>query len=569
MEKKVCKRCSVGFVVEDEDLEFYQKVSPEFGGKKYLIPSPTLCCDCRFRRRLSMRNERRLYQRKCDKGGEMIVTIYDQDSPFKVYSQKEWWGDDWDARDFGQEFDFGRPFFEQFNGLREKVPRISLVNVNHVNSDFINHAVGNKDCYMSFDIGKNEKVLFSRTTHDSVNVVDSIYCKDHCENIYECVGCSSLSNSRFCVDGANSSNCYYSYDLKGCRDCLFCSNLRKKQYCINNEQLSREKYENRIKEYDFGSYEQSKKYYETFLRVFKNAIRPYADLLKCENCTGDYLLNCKNSKVCFDCEKLEDCKYMYGSPGGKECYDDCFTGYETSQYNYETIGCETLYHGLFCFSCWTSNKNIIYCDFCHGCSNCFGCTGLRKAEYCILNKQFTKEEYEELVPRIIEHMQSTGEWGEFFPTGISPFAYNETIANDYFPMSQEEAAKIGGRWKEIVDNLVKTSGFEVPDNIKDVNEDIVNQVLECEVTKRPYKIQPQELVFYIKNSVPIPRRHPDQRYKDRWQLINPWKLFHRQCDCQGGCNTHTLRCPNEFETTYAPDREERVYCENCYQKSVV
>ncbi len=29
------------------------------------------------------------------------------------------------------------------------------------------------------------------------------------------------------------------------------------------------------------------------------------------------------------------------------------------------------------------------------------------------------------------------------------------------------------------------------------------------------------------------------------------------------------RCPNEFETSYAPDRPEIVYCESCYQSEVV
>lgn len=569
MENKTCGQCQADFVVADDDLAFYDKVSPEIGDKKYNLPSPTLCPDCRFRRRLSMRNERRLYQRQCDKSGEPIITIYDQDSPFKVYSQNAWWGDDWEGRDYGQDYDFGRSFFEQFGDLQKKVPRIALINVKPENSDYLNCSAYNKDSYMSFDIGWNEKVLFSRTIYNSANVVDSIYCKEKCENIYQCVGCSNLANSQFCVDVANGSNCYYSYDLKGCRDCLFCSNLRNKQYCINNEQLSREEYEQRIKEYDFGSSNESKKYYEKFWQVFKNAFRPYADLLKCDNCTGDYLLNCKNSHSCFDASKLENCKFMYGSPGGKDCYDDCFSGVENFEMCLETIGSEHPYHCLFIYACWANCRDLMYCDFCHGCSNCFGCTGLRKAEYCILNKQYTKEEYEELVPKIIEQMRSNGEWGEYFPTSISSFAYNETIANDYFPLSEEEASKIGGRWKEIVDALVKTSDYETPDNIKDVKEDIVNQVLECEVTKRPYKIQPQELVFYIKNNIPIPRRHPDQRFKDRWQLINPWRLFHRQCDCGGSCGDHAGRCPNEFETTYAPDREERVYCESCYQKSIL
>ena len=33
---------------------------------------------------------------------------------------------------------------------------------------------------------------------------------------------------------------------------------------------------------------------------------------------------------------------------------------------------------------------------------------------------------------------SDGEWGEFFPSSLSPFGYNETVAQEYFPMTREE-----------------------------------------------------------------------------------------------------------------------------------
>jgi hypothetical protein len=36
-------------------------------------------------------------------------------------------------------------------------------------------------------------------------------------------------------------------------------------------------------------------------------------------------------------------------------------------------------------------------------------------------------------------MQETGERGEFFHRNLSPFGYNETVANEYFPLSKEEA----------------------------------------------------------------------------------------------------------------------------------
>ena len=87
---------------------------------------------------------------------------------------------------------------------------------------------------------------------------------------------------------------------------------------------------------------------------------------------------------------------------------------------------------------------------CHHCQNCFGCVGLKNKSYCIFNKQYSKQEYNELVPKIIEHMKHphpqplshrervAEERGEFFPARYSPYAYNETNAYDYFPLSREE-----------------------------------------------------------------------------------------------------------------------------------
>ena len=36
--------------------------------------------------------------------------------------------------------------------------------------------------------------------------------------------------------------------------------------------------------------------------------------------------------------------------------------------------------------------------------HCFGCVGFKHKQYCILNKQYTKEEYEKLVQKIIKQM---------------------------------------------------------------------------------------------------------------------------------------------------------------------
>jgi hypothetical protein len=160
-------------------------------------------------------------------------------------------------------------------------------------------------------------------------------------------------------------------------------------------------------------------------------------------------------------------------------------------------------------------------------------------------------------------MKKTGEWGEFFPSSISPFGYNETVAQEYFPMTREETLAKNFNWSDYelpfpkVEKTIPAS--KLPQNIDDVPDDILNWAVECEVTKKPFRIIKQELEFYRKHHLPIPKRHPDQRHLDRMALRNPRKLFERKCD----------KCGTDMVTTYAPDRSETVYCEKCYAKEVL
>ena len=145
---------------------------------------------------------------------------------------------------------------------------------------------------------------------------------------------------------------------------------------------------------------------------------------------------------------------------------------------------------LFDIFVWGGN-DVYYSYASHGCGNIFGCIGLRQKQYCILNKQYTKEEYEELVPKIIQHMNdmpyidSKGriyKYGEFFPSELSPFCYNETIAQEYFPLTKEQALEQGYKWKDTEDRnyTIDIKTEDIPDDIKDVNEDIIGKVIECE-----------------------------------------------------------------------------------------
>ena len=156
------------------------------------------------------------------------------------------------------------------------------------------------------------------------------------------------------------------------------------------------------------------------------------------------------------------------------------------------------------------------------------------------------------------HMIKTGEWGEFFPPEFSVFSYNETLAYDYFPLTKEQIFKAGWKWNDQASPKPIPQKIQIPDNIKDIDESICNEVLGYEVTGENYKIIPQELKFYKRIDIPIPRKSPNTMTKERFLLRNPRKLWARKC----------AKCGAEIHTSYAPDKPETIYCESCYLKEV-
>ena len=363
----------------------------------------------------------------------------------------------------------------------------------------------------------------------------------------------------------NCFDCWFSIDLIGCRDCLFCSNLRNKQFFINNEQFTEEEYRAKIEKYDFGSYKKIQEYIQEFNNLRANNFVKYANIIRSEDSTGEDLIECKNVKNFYNGTRAENSKYSYRAIDIKDSHD-LMGGNGERVYCSQNIGWGSNY--MFCSNVHRSN-NLLYCESCYDSHDLFGCVGLRKKEYCIFNKQFpSKDEYEKQVAKIIEHMQITGEWGEFFPLSISPHAYNETVASNHFKHDKKAIMDLGGKWQDNDFALEYTGPFYEPkDNIADYkNNEIERQklltgILRCEVSGKPFKIMPQELAFYLQHGLPIPRKHFNVRFKERFEIRNPYKLYHRQCMNEG--------CQNEFETTYAPDRPEKVYCETCYQKNIL
>jgi hypothetical protein len=556
--EQACHQCSATFEITDDDLAFYDKVSPVIGGKKYPIPPPALCPDCRMQRRLSFRNQTTVYKRKCDKSGKDIVSIYSPDKPFVVYAPDEWWGDGWDAMDYGKEIDFSRSFFEQFAELMKKVPHIGVLNVNSENSDYTNQTYGCRNCYLSSAIKDCEDSLYCHNCNRLTGCVDCSFCFDsqllyQCRDTFDSYHCAYVSNCIQCTDSA------FLHDCVGCSDCFGCTGLRNKKYHFFNEECTKEQYETKLLAYPLSTTNgvmSAKKQFAEFLQT-KPCI--YAWLKNCENVTGNNIKNSKNSKCCFDSNDLEDCKYSSWLFELKDCYD-CY-GMGVSEAVYDCVGVEEVQRIAFSFG--TSNSSeCYYTDLCFNCQDCFGCVCLRKKQYCIFNKQYTKEQYEELVPKIIEHMKESGKWGEFFPTSVSAFAYNESKAHEQYPLSKEEVLSKGWQWKEDIDQIPQVEKIipadRLPDDLENIPDDVINWAIQCEKTTRPFLIAKQELPFYRKWGYAIPHVHPEERQKERLALRNPQKLWKRECGS----------CGEEIETTYDPKRSETVYCEKCYLAEV-
>jgi hypothetical protein len=395
--------------------------------------------------------------------------------------------------------------------------------------------------------------------------------------------CGFLEYSFDCID------CYFGYNLRGCQNCFLSINLRNKQYYFLNQPCTKEEYEKKIKEFFDWSSEAIENAKNIFEKEKLKAIRNPLFQKNCSNCSGGDIMYSKNIQFGFDGEYSEDSKYVY--PKFTNVFNSMDTnkmGYDRSDYAYMTIGCAGLNNCKFCDTCW-NNNNLTYCNLCFSSNDLFGCVGLKHKKYCILNKQYTKEEYGAIVSRIISSMKNNGEWGKFFPAKLSTFAYNETTAQEYTPCTEKDAKKLGYLWRvfETKDYKITLETKNIPKKIEDVTDAILGEVIKCEhkgnctdQCTTAFRITPQEFNFYKQMNFPLPSLCPNCRHHRRLAQRNPLKLWKRKCQCAGeksenGIYTNTAKhvhegkCPNEFETSYSPDRKEIVYCEQCYQQEVI
>ena len=588
-EARNCQNCKQGFTIEPEDFEFYAKIK---------VPAPTFCPECRFQRRLTWRNERTLYRRACDLCTKQMFSRFAADVPFPVYCAPCWYSDNWDPLSYGQDYDFSKSFFQQFYALSLRVPKPALYAINAVNSDYANHLLDVKNVYLSVSIVKSEDIYYSYRIDKSRDVFDVAFGRQ-IERCFESIDITNATNLFYAQRAKGSLDSYFLYDVHNAEHCLGCVNQRNIKYKVFNEQYSPEEYAEKLKGYDLGSYRRLTEFQQKFETFRLAHPHKFAHLEKCVGVTGDSVSNAKNCKQFFDGYDAENCNFMYvGIDGVKDSYD----------LSYAAEGAELSYDGSSIlgysnkFSVLAYGREMEYCDSSPSrtAKGLFGCISIKgKNDFCILNRQYTETEYKNMREKIIAQMNADPyrdalgriyRYGEHFPVALSPFAYNETQAQELFSLTKEEALRHGYRWRdeEAKTYQISMAAKDLPDHIRDVDTSILQATIGCEHEGKciehcstGFRILYEELDFLKRVELPLPRLCPNCRHAARIQKRTPPRLWERACQCAGPKSENRLYintvehfhkskpCPNPFQTSYAPDRPEIVYCESCYNAEVV
>lgn len=567
-QKKACQNCKKEFFIEPEDLAFYQKMSSSMGTE---IPLPTWCPQCRMIRRFSFENTWNLYWRSCDKCGEKTLSMFPPEQKLLVYCQRCWWADGWDGTEYGIDYDPEKPFLDQVMQLKEKTPFASLTSLysSLKNSEYSNALAWSRDCYIMFWADFCDNVYYSSILNGLKHSLDCLrgFKSELC---YESIGFSGNYRTFFsdecdnCVDVWFSRNCY------GCTDCIGCVNLRGVSNCIFNERYSKEGYKRKVKELNLNSWksmqEVKKKAFEFWQ---KRPWREYSGNSLNVNVSGEYVYESRNSKEMYIVNGTEDCKWsqFITVKPAKDCWDYSGWGNNADRIYEASVAGEDSSRICFSCECWPDCLNLQYCYWNIAGKNNFGCVNLKRKKYCILNKEYSREEYEKLKAKIIEDMKKRPftdklgrefYYGEFFPLEFSNFPYNKSNAMRFFPKTKKQAEKEGYTWIEesMHEYSISISADELPDTIEETTESILSKVIQCSSCPRGYKIVKGELDLMRKLGLPIPHECPRCREEKRFARLNKPEFFNRQCK----------KCRKNIYSAFSPDRPEIVYCEKCYQQ---
>lgn len=519
------------------------------------IPLPEIAPEERMRQMYSFSNAVFLYNTQCALTQKSILSCIPPEKGFTVYEIDEWQSDRWDPMSYGRDIDWNRPFFDQIAELQKVVPAPNLIvdKASIENSDYCNGVGYVKNCYLLIIGSEDQDCMFSSGMIRCKNCVDTVWGTDS-ELCYDCYHVTNCYNVRHAEQSANCSDCAFLYNCRGLKNCYGCVNLRNKEYCFYNEQLSKTDYQARLAAINLGSYQAVQAEKQKFATFRKSFPVKYIMGSQNENSTGDELNSTQNCQNCYFVNTSQDIENGVQLNKAKDCID--FTGFGNNAeliYRCMSVG-QNAYNLKFCLHTWNNVRDLEYCIYTAGSSDCFGCVGIRKKQYCILNKQYSKEDYFALTAKLREHMRKHNEYGKFFPTSMSYCHYNESEGMTYCPLTKDEALNRGFTWAEDKPESISEISTLV-DTIQATDDSVLGNIYSCAKTGKKYRIIKQELIAYRQMQVPLPRVAPLERIKEKLYQNKIKPLLSITCST----------CKKPLMSVYDP-KEQPVLCQQCYEQ---
>ena len=547
-QSKICTDCKNEFSIDSGDLDLYEKVG---------LKIPKKCFDCRIKQYFIFSVFGKFRKGVSDLSGENFITVLPNKPRFPVYKSHEWWSDDWDPISYGQEYNSSRPFFDQLKELQEKVPRPHQIGQNNTNCDWCDDVWNCKNSYLSRSMDQCENLNYGYRCIKIKDSFDIVY-SFNLQSCYDCLECHDSFNLSFSQNSRDCIDSYFLYDCRNCQNCFMSWNLRNKKYCVRNKQYSQEDYLKELDKIMLDSHKVAEDLKKEFANILKNeAVHRENQNLRCTSSIGNYMTDCDKCVNVFAWEFSQNCRNCLRGLKSKDCIDMGFS------WNLELSGNNGVVDGGYALkhSACSIGKYSEYIDMCKDVEYCFGCVGLKKKKYCILNKQYTKEEYEKLKKQIIEDMEKRGEYGEYLPYSMGTGYYNLSNGIIYFPnITKEEVLRNGGYWSE--ENFSQTDGTpssQLPDSIKDTESAISSRALICPESGFRFNISDNEYNFHKRKNLALPRLHFDTRIMNNMKKISVIKSYPYKC----------FYCEKDINAYYPPEwGYHKIACEECYKQNI-
>jgi len=586
-----CKYCDEEFALYDLEKEILDK---------HQFKYPDICPTCRFRILYSYINDKHLYHRADTSTGKNIISILNPDFPWKVIDAKVYKNLMIDDEALIYARGLSDDIFWDFKKLFRDFPQSSRMTYPSLeNSLYASHVWWAKNLYLSFCVfEKCEDIYYSyrilgncKTIFNSLDVSESseIYTSRMVENSHGIYFSSNVSESNTLL---------FCYNMQGCSDCILSCNKINTKYSIWNKVYKEEEYKKKEKEIQETIktpkwYKIIEKQYRDFLK--KNLVEPSLNIQNSEAIAWDNIYYSSNNINSFKgIGNHNTVNTVLTGNNRKDTMIQLINSIEWWQHCENVIGScsfgQGVYNLFFCNTV-TQSKDCYYCFDIEDCEECMFSIWLRHKKYCILNKQYKKDQYFELKEKMILYLKKRWEWGRFLWFDFSPFPYNDTSSYEFWKVKEviyadgrKETIDKNARWIVTVEsddfisnatlNLwgrekinikwrTKNKEVNVPngmekvkdlENIDIISEDILEMAIICEKTKRPYRIIGIELEFLKKKGLPIPHIHHEIRMEKLLWERPLWELYVRKCDA----------CEKDMLSVLKRKVEYKIYCPECY-----